>query len=296
STSDRTATLSGTVTLSGDALITTAAMTGLTGNRLLLSGPVQLGANTLTLRPDAGNGVAVRSEASLVAPIVITGTMTGSGNVVIDGPSAVYLDGVNQSTGSTTVLAGTLGGDGVITGAVIVEAGAMLAPGSDADATGSLEVGSLFLADGATPSDRATALMQINGTDAGLYDQVVSAGNVTYGGNLVVDFQRGGFAAFDVWQLFTAADHLANFSTVSARGFYGDLSFSKVDDGEWRATGGSLGDGESLSFYVNDLHAFNGRFTAGQLVLVPEPSTLVIAGIGLAVIGWRRCSQRRRTR
>lgn len=32
----------------------------------------------------------------------------------------------------------------------------------------------------------------------------------------------------------------------------------------------------------------NPYVLAGQLVLVPEPSTIVIAGIGLLVLGWRR--------
>jgi len=35
-------------------------------------------------------------------------------------------------------------------------------------------------------------------------------------------------------------------------------------------------------------------YRAGQLVLVPEPSTIVFAGIGLVVIGWQRFAKRRR--
>jgi hypothetical protein len=82
--------------------------------------------------------------------------------------------------------------------------------------------------------------------------------------------------------------------TACATGAYGNLTFNYLGDGEWQATGGSLGEGQSLSFYVDDTHAIGDRYKAGQLVLVPEPSTIVFAGIGLFVMGWRRLAKRRR--
>jgi len=140
----------------------------------------------------------------------------------------------------------------------------------------------------------ATAAMSISGTAAGLYDQVVALGNVNYGGTLAIDFTTGGFANFDVWQLFSGASHTGHFSSVRATGSYDSLEFKFVGGGEWQATGGSLGEGQSLSFYEDNSHAIGDRYKAGQLVLVPEPSTIVFAGIGLFVMGWRRLAKRRR--
>jgi hypothetical protein len=177
-----------------------------------------------------------------------------------------------------------LGVNGTIAGDVIVQNGATLTPGSEANTTGALGVGSLQLDAG------ATVAMSISGTDVGLYDQVVALGNVNYGGTLAIDFSTAGFATYDFWQLFSGASHSGHFSSVTATGAYGSLTFSRIGTGEWQATGGLLGAGQSLSFYEDNSNPY---VSAGQLVLVPEPSTIVFAGIGLLVVGWRRWSQRR---
>ena len=81
---------------------------------------------------------------------------------------------------------------------------------------------------------------------------------------------------------------------MTATGAYGELSFSYLGSGEWKATGGLLAVDESLLFYENNSHALGETFLAGQLVLVPEPSTFVIAGIGIVVAGWQSLSRRPR--
>ena len=48
-----------------------------------------------------------------------------------------------------------------------------------------------------------------------------------------------------------------------------------------------------MSFYEDNTHAIGDRYKAGQLVVVPEPSSLAIAGIGLCVAGWYRLRRRR---
>ncbi len=290
STSNRTATVLGSVTLSDDATITTAASAAISDSKLLLSGPVSLGSHTLTLRPGSAAGSVSRASDPLASPIVVTGTISGTGDVIVDGASTVYINGVNSSTGATTVRAGSLGGGGTIAGAVTVESGASISPGSAANTFGALGVGSLQLNSG------ATAEMAISGTATGLYDQVVALSNVTYGGALAIDFTTGGFANFDAWQLFSGSDHSGHFSAVTATGSYGSLTFNYLGGGEWQATGGSLGEGQSLSFYEDNSHAIGGRYQAGQLVLVPEPSTIVIAGVGVLLAGWRTFSQRRSVR
>jgi len=283
-TSSQTATISGSIGLSANATIVTAASAAVTGSKLVLSGPVDLGSNTLTLSPMLANSGTSKSSA---IPIELSGAITGAGSVAIaaDPFSSVLLSGSSDYSGGTTVNAGTLrvgNSHAVGTGALDVNSGGIL------DVNGqSLAVGSLQLNSG------ATTLMGISGTAVGLYDQVVAAASVAFGGALAIDFKTGGFATGDLWQLFSGASYGGHFESISATGSYGDLTFNYLGDGEWKATGGLLAADQSLSFYENDSHAFNGRFTAGQLVLVPEPSAFAIAGVGVFLAGCRFWKRRR---
>lgn len=285
--SGATAVVSGNVALSSNTRISTFGSDGVTGSKLSLTGPINLGSNALTFS-QVVTGTTVRSATAPTTWIEVGGAISGAGSVIVDGTATVYLNGANTYSGTTTVQSGVLGGNGTIAGAVTVQNGAFLTPGSAANTTGALGVGSLQLDSG------ATAAMAISGTGTGLYDQVVALGNVNYGGNLAIDFTTASFANFDVWQLFSGTSFSGNFTSVTATGSFGSLTFNDLGTGEWQATGGSLGEGQSLSFYVDDTHAIGDRYKAGQLVLVPEPSTIVFAGIGLCVIGWQRLARRRR--
>ena len=281
-----TSVISGSMSLSSDALIVTAATAGVSNARLLLSGPIDLKANQLTLTP------ALAASGSNAVPIEITGAIRGSGSIVVNGNSIVYLDAVNTYTGSTTVQSGTLAGLGTIPGAVTVNAGGAIAPGNPADATGTLSIGSLDLLAGS----RAT--MTIGGTGTGLFDQLLATTSVGYGGTMAIDFSQGGFSVDDSWQLFSAVSHSGHFSSVTASGAYGNLTFSYVGKGVWSGTGGSLAAGQRLWFFeqsiAKDMHG--NQYQAGELVLVPEPSTVVIAGIGMFIAGWHQWRRRLRER
>jgi fibronectin-binding autotransporter adhesin len=285
--SNQTAVVSGTVTLGGSTSITTWGSSGVTNSKLLLTGPIELGSNTLTFTQCVTAGATTYTEVS--------GAIAGTGSVIVDGTASVYLNGVNTYSGATTVRSGMLGGHGTIAGAVAVESGATIAPGSLADSTGTLSVGSLQLAAGAFAS------MQIGGTSVGTFDQIASIANVDFGptptgGNLAIDFMTGGFATGDCWQLFSGASFSGHLNSVSATGAYGTLEFTYRGNGEWNATSGLLAAGQSFSFYENSNQAFKGRFTAGQLVVVPEPSAFVIAGAGLFIAGCYHLKRRRRAR
>jgi autotransporter-associated beta strand protein len=276
--SNQTATLSGTVSLSGNALITTAASTsGLSGNKLVMAGPVELGANTLTFAPGL--------SGSEPLPIEVTGAIRGTGSVVVSGSSAVYLNALNTYTGLTSVNAGTLGGNGTVAGTVAVNNGGTLSPGASADTYGTLSVGALDLNSG------AVAALGISGTASGTYDQVVSSGLVDFAGSLSIDFATGGFATGDHWQLFSGSSFTGHFDSVATTGVYSGVSWSYLGSGRWQGTGGALGAGQSLLFFEDNSNAVDGMFTAGQLAVVPEPATSLLAGVGIFVVacgGWRR--------
>ena len=274
--SNQTATLTGAVTLSSSAKIVTAANTGLTGNSMVLSGPISLGTHTLTFAP----GVS----GSEPLPIFVNGAINGSGGTVVNGASTVYFNAANTYTGDTTVNAGTLAGSGTIAGAVNLQSGT-IAPGGSAGAIDTLTVGSLQFGSG------ATAAMTIS--DLVSYDRIVSTGTVDFGstaGSVAVDFLADGFANFSVWQLFSGSSFTGQLSSFAISGSYGTPTFAYAD-GEWKA---DIGGGQTMSFYEDDRHAVGDRYKAGQLVVVPEPSSLAIAGIGLCVAGWYRLRARRR--
>jgi len=221
-------------------------------------------------------------------PIEFTGAIRGDGSILVNGSSVVYLDATNTYTGSTTVQSGTLAGLGTIPGAVRVQAGGAIAPGNPADATGTLTLGSLDLLAG------SKVAMTIGGTGTGLFDQLLATTSVGYGGTMAIDFNQGGFSIDDSWQLFSAASHGGHFSSVTASGSYGNLTFSYLGNGVWSGTGGSLTAGQRFWFFEQTIakDKIGNQYQAGEMVLVPEPSTFVIAGIGIFVAGWHQWRRR----
>ena len=210
---------------------------------------------------------------------------SNTGGLTKQGAGTLFVNGVNTYTGDTVVEAGTLGGNGTIAGLVTVGTGAFISPGSAANTTGVLSVGSLDLTPG------GAAVMAISGTGASSYDQIVASSLVNFSnGILNINFTQGGFQNYDFWQLLSGSSFSGDLSQVNLSGSYAG-TFVNLLNGEWKA---DLGGGQSLSFYENNSHSSGGKFLAGQLVLVPEPSTFVIAGIGIVVAGWQSLIRRRR--
>jgi autotransporter-associated beta strand protein len=295
-TAGSTAELQGPITLAGNAQFTTASTAASdTTSKLLVSGPIDLGANTLTLR----SGVKSGETTGLL--ISVTGTVSGSGGIVINGAvggSRVLMSGNNSYTGATAVNAGTLlvngqlgntavtvnasgllGGSGTILGGVTVGSSGTLAPGNS---PGVLTVGSLSLSEG------SHTLMEITGTSASLYDQIVGVGSggLTYGGNLDL-VMSGSYADQTTFHLFSnfSSPSIGDFAAVglSATGEYAGLTFSDSDHvaGVWTST------------WTTNHQRLVFSTSTGDLVVVPEPSTYAMALAGLACGGWQVWRRRR---
>ena len=160
----------------------------------------RIAGDALTL---GSSGITIDAGGAGVG-VTIASVLAGAGGLALTGTGTTTLEGANTYTGMTRVSAGTLlvngssgrsgttvgagatlGGIGSL-GAVSVEDGGALAPGST---VGVLRTGDVRLASGATLS------LDLNGTGAGSgYDQVAVTGSVSLDG-AALDLRFGSFTA-----------------------------------------------------------------------------------------------------
>lgn len=223
------------------------------------------------------NGQSITFASALAASNTAGLTKSGSGTL--------FLNGTNLFTGTTTVASGTLGGAGSVLGPVVVAGAAVLAPGASNPSTGVLGVGALLLS--ATDS---RVVLNVTGTTAGtLYDQVSFAGSnkqMTYNG--ILDLSLAGSYAdgttFDLFSGFTSnTGHFTTLNFSAAGSPYDGLVFQQIGtSGIWE-TGRTLDNSQWLVFNEN----------SGQLVVVPEPSSITLVGLAIVVTGWSYWRRRR---
>jgi hypothetical protein len=212
------------------------------------------------------------------------------------------------SGSSTTTSFGYIGGSGTFNGAVIISSGT-LAPGGVSfgggildDAVGRLTVASLSL------GSSATTVLAITGSTSDLYEQIIGSGGssaLNYGGTLALTMSSDTtfYEEGTVFNLFTGftGSPTGNLSAVTLNAVgtdYDGLTFQSFDsisaDGQsFLNAKYGLVSGDWLSDFNSNSQALVFSQSTGTLTVVPEPSTIVFAGIGIAMFGWSTWTRRR---
>ena len=278
-----------------NAAVTTAKALTFTGGG---AGKVETVTIDGVIRDNSANGIVNVSFAG-GNDYVLNGISTYTGTTSVS--TTVLVNGTLASPTVTVNSTGYLGGSGRLSGAVTVLTGGTFAPGGTStgstltDSNARLTVGGLTLNSGATTN------LSVSGTTAGsLFDQVAFTGGsapLTYGGllNLTLSGSYADQTSFGLFSGFTSQSGSLSAITLSATGSpYSGLSFSNFTNTSLAdQTYYHLASGDWITGWTTSHQRLIFSQSSGTLTVVPEPSTIVFAGIGVAMFGWSTWTHRR---
>lgn len=239
------------------------------------------------------------------AGLLIRSVLQGSGNVSKTGGGTLEINNSSTSnsySGTITASNGTLllaaslpnGNVSIDSGATLNTGNAAAATVNNLSVTGTLQpgdavnFGSVNVNGNLTLNSSATTSLAVGESN---FDSVTVAGNTIFSGALVINMEYE--PAFfdpnlngDFWNLFSLDTNAVtgDLTSVTMTGTYGNVTFSKITADSWQST--YLGSGRQFEFFTSGPRA-------GTLYAVPEPSTIVFAGIGAAMFGWSTWTRRR---
>ena len=234
---------------------------------------------------------------------VFNGANTYTGDTTVASGGKLLMNG-SIDAASTTTSFGYLGGSGTFGGAVIVSSGTLAPGGVSAggevinDSVGRLTMASLSL------GNSAETQLMITGSTSDLYEQLIGSSTLNYGGTLaltmmsdVTTYDEGTF--FSLFTGWSSATGNLSAVTLSAVGTdYDGLTFQSFDSispagQQFLSEKLGLVSGDWLSSFNSNQQALVFSQSTGTLTVVPEPSTIVFAGIGMAMFGWSTWTRRR---
>ncbi|HTL72239.1 MAG TPA: hypothetical protein VL863_02960 [bacterium] len=211
----RTLTADGTVNLNGHTLIADLlAGAGTVRNQGGGSGLLVLGAgngvNTLGTAPSLVNGASgsLGLGKSGSGTLTITDPQTFSGGLVVSNGTVLVnnASGSGTGNGAVSVVGGTLGGTGIIAGAVTIGSAGNLAPGASID---DLTINGVLTLNGNFTSE-------VNTGSSPNTDQVLGTSAVNYGGTLTINNLGAALTTADTFQIFPAGTRSGTFTLAPA--------------------------------------------------------------------------------
>jgi autotransporter-associated beta strand protein len=250
------------------------AFTGTTSFSGTAARGLNVQSGTFTLNTVSGANTTVRFDKSGAGTLVLNGPVSTIAATNVSAGTLFVNGNFSSLTTGTVAAAATLGGNGTISGTMRMNG--TLTPGSTGGNVGLLTVNDLIL------SSTSRTLIDINGSGRGTgFDAVTASAGLTYSGTLAFTMPTLLTGTFNV---FDFASTTGNLNTVS--GLFGAQSVSFTNSGGvWTAP------------LTNGTATFTQ--STGELVIVPEPATIALAGLGLGCVGfaaWRRRGGRRQTR
>jgi autotransporter-associated beta strand protein len=186
--------------------------------------------------------------------ITLNGVLYGSGAVAKVGSGTLLLNATNTFAGGLAVTNGTVGGNGVVASATVIETGGTLSPGTS--------VGIFSVSNSVTLL--GTTFMEISRSGATLTnDRLISAsGTVQFGGALVVTNVGQALLGGEVFNLFDWAAASGTFAAVTLPPLAPNLSWNTTQlyvDGTIRVVGtpSILTGPANVTAYVGDIARFN---------------------------------------
>lgn len=259
--SGATEVLGGTLSVSIEANLGTAPGGANAAHLLLNGGTLETTASFAI--DDANRGVTIGVAGATVntaasTALTVENAIVLSGNLTKAGSGALLVNGTSTGTGTVSVTAGTLGGDGIISGATTIGSGAAITAGTAGT------VASLSFADDLSVGAGSTWLVDFI---AGTVDFVSVGDTLNLGGSLSITDDNS-------WTPLSVFN-IAGFNTLG-----GMNRFSNA-----------FNDGDRVgNFTVN-----YGTVNAGYITLtaIPEPGTLGLLGLALGGFFVRRLRKRR---
>ena len=265
-----------------------------TGTKLVLN----YGTAAATRAINTGSGT-IDMNAQINGGSAVTLSKTGSGRLVLDNPPGTG----HGFKGTFRVSEGILDLQGSIPANFVVSSTSTITIDPAAASRQSVTVGSMNLSGtmdvigsmtvnesltlGSSSVTKFTLLVDPNSTQLLGYGDGSSFGG-TLAANLLGDYRGADLFNPVVFQILQqqAGAATGNFSAVTATYDGATLSFTQGFDPNNPDTwvSGMTASGQYLTFDQQ----------AGQMVVVPEPSTVVFAGIGAVMAGWHMLKERRR--
>jgi len=284
----------GNFTKSGSGLLTINTNASLyTGTATINSGSV---AFAVGLNSNYNGGVVLKNGA--------TGTSNG---IAFNNVVGEYGSTMNLSGG--TVTSGSFGGAATSNNTaftnLVTGTGSVLTMTAGSITSGTIQgtfelVGSpatQVTASSLTLTNSAKTVLDIT-SDPNIIDSL-SGNSLTYGGTMAFTFNDENPAdVYTEWTVFDYTTKSGSFAGVTLTSTNPD--YSSISGGAWHLAqnGNQYETAYGAGVWLSDWTTGNQRFifsqNTGVLTLVPEPSTIVFAGIGVAMLGWHTWTRSRR--